>query len=118
MLESLWGVSDRTVQRKMVGASPITVSELERVAKTVNVAARTIAESALSQYGEGSIDDGVNRLMSEARGISDDLEKKRLQKELAARTPAEIDEHRERKDTPSAAQRRDAETEADESDPS
>jgi len=89
-LVSLLGVSDKTVQRKIAGATPFTVSELELIANVVDVPARKIAETALSQFG-GTVDKGIEKLMSEATGIPDELATKRVQKATRGMTADEID---------------------------
>lgn len=104
------GIPLTNLGRVEAGTRSLTVAELETVADVLRIPAATMAAEAVELYG------GIELLMSEAQGMTDDLKRKRLQREMAAKTSAEIDEHRERKDTPSAAQRRDAETEADEPD--
>lgn len=111
-LEKLLHVSDKTVQRKIAGTSAVTVSELELIAEMVRTPAQVIATTALTKYGDGDIRAGLLRLKSEVAGSTDDLAKKRAEKEPSAEDADEqhrrgkaaaLDDDREPDDEPGPA---------------
>lgn len=115
------GLSVATINR-IISTEPrdINITQIAKLALAFKISAPELVSRAVERAGGLSALLAADLLddVSDAPDTTDDLEKKRLQREFAAKTPAEIDEHRERRDTPTAAQGRDAETETDEPDPS
>jgi hypothetical protein len=65
---ALLDVSQKTVQRKLAGKPPFTISELERIADLVRVPAQAIVTTALSRYGDGDPEIGKARMLAESKG--------------------------------------------------
>lgn len=84
-LVSLLDWSAQTVNRRISGSNGFTVKELQIVALELNSTSEEIVDQALRNYGGGSKDEGMRKLI-EAEGVR-----------LVSEQPASISEYRYRK---------------------
>lgn len=64
-LVSLLGWSKGTVDRRMAGTAPFLMKEIEIVARALHTTPAAIGEQALRNYGGGSEEEGMKKLIAE-----------------------------------------------------
>jgi transcriptional regulator with XRE-family HTH domain len=72
------------------GARHTTIRELSAIAAVTSTTPAAIASAALEKFGGGSVDGGLERLMSEVRGTTNDIEEQQ-KKRAAAMTPEQLE---------------------------
>ena len=84
-IASLLGVSPKTIDRRVLGNGSYTVKEVALVADALKMTYDEIVNLALRKYADGSVEDGVRKLISE-EGLH-----------LVSDAPASLDAHRKKK---------------------
>lgn len=64
-IADLIGVSVKTVNRRALGDGSYTVKELQIIADALNTTSTELVERALRDYSNGSVQDGVSKLIAE-----------------------------------------------------
>lgn len=90
------GIPITNLGRSERGGRDTTVHELSSIAAAVSTTPAEIATNALKGFGGGTEAAGLARLVSEAAGTTDELAKKRAQRQAADMTSDEIDEQHKR----------------------
>ena len=65
MLTGLLPWSRGTVNRRLIGETPFTVTEIEVVAKALNTTSLKLTEQALANYAGGTAEEGLEKLVAE-----------------------------------------------------
>lgn len=81
----LIGVSGKTIDRRALGDGGYTVKELHIIASALNTTATALAEQALKNYADGTVEEGMAKLLAEEGP------------EVMSEAPISIDAHRRKK---------------------
>lgn len=64
-LAELIGVSTKTIDRRSLGDGSYTVKEINIIAAALNTTPATLAEQALKNYANGTVEEGMQKLLAE-----------------------------------------------------
>jgi transcriptional regulator with XRE-family HTH domain len=87
-IAKLIGVSVKTVDRRALGDGSYSVKELNIIADALNTTPLALAEQALKNYADGSVEEGMEKLI-------------RLEgPQVVSEPPASLENHRQKKTPP------------------